>query len=274
MLEEMGRDAALVRGDLETHLEEARASRLMFVAGTVIVTPFLLALGAAISLYAATRINRNWYISYSSTAHAVAAALVAAVLVQLFRPKPGIGRTPSEWNSLYLGAGVTVGLVVLSFGTRISTSHPGLFWVVFGVGEIVALGYVGRAYSPRESYYMGWFVTNYDPDGLDNPFTLRDNLDRTDYWTGWMLAIPSFVFEAYADVFGSGWAMRGPTELEQQIAYDVIHALAHGDLPAARRAAERSTRVVRVLHEAELVNLTKRGLQLSSDGLRLVGLKT
>jgi hypothetical protein len=270
MLGEMGRDAALVRGDLEERIDEARRSRLLFVVGTVLVTPFLVGLAIGIAIYALGRMSTSFYLSERSFAGGLAVGLVVAVLVQLFRPKPA-GRSPSEWRSLFLGAGCAVGVVVLAAGVR---GHGAAYWLVFGALGFAALGFMGRAYSPRESYYMGWFTTNLDPDGLDDPFTVRDNLDRADFWTGWAVALPGFVFECYADVFGSGWAFRAPSEAEHAIAYDVVHALATRDLPAARRAAERSARIVRVLHEAELVRPSRQGLRLSDDGLRLVGLKS
>src|SRR4051794_12822273 len=118
----MVRDPALVRGDLETHLDEARRSRLVFVVATVLMTPVLLALAALVALVALGRISHNWWYTYRSYAHLLAAALVAAVLVQLFRPKPE-GRSPSQWRSLYVGAGCTVGLVALAFGTHLGDSH-------------------------------------------------------------------------------------------------------------------------------------------------------
>ena len=52
---------------------------------------------------------------------------------------------------------------------------------------------LGRAYEPREDYYLGWF------GGLMNdPFSLRDDVDRLHVRLGFMVALPMMLLGAWA----------------------------------------------------------------------------
>lgn len=65
-----------------------------------------------------------------------------------------------------------------------------LYWVMYTICFVVAM-LLGHLYTPKKDYYLGWRTKRHGV--FNNPFTLRDDIDRAHFFLGFLIAIPNFV---------------------------------------------------------------------------------
>ena len=175
-------------------------------------------------------------------------------------------------GSAVLGAlAAYAALLALSILTDPSTAQPQLFWIAYGALALLTLGLLGYAYAPGESYYLGWRA---GPLLIDDPFTLRDDLDRGHVALGIAMAIPRMIVGSYAGVFGNLWLLTGLSAHEQAAACRILVALR--DDPTTARNRMRSlgegtvTRALRALEYLSFIRIRSGHPALTSKGTYLL----
>ncbi|HJV36631.1 hypothetical protein [Geomonas sp.] len=132
------------------------------------------------------------------------------------------------------------------------------------------LGCFGKAYEPGDNYYLGWTG---GPILIDDPFTIRDDIDRAHISLGFASAAANLILESYGGIFGSRWLWRGLTESELNDAAAVLCKLAQQDLrgaSAAVRNPQSAANVFRALSKLDLISYCHCRLNLTVKGRDLV----
>lgn len=262
-----------IRGVFREAYASARRDGILFVVLTVVLTPVAMALAALVSLLGFFYVFRPVSGEIETgrgflTAFNVFLFLFLVCFLYRFWTKP-TGR-PAAARSVWAAVGVWVMMVGCSHGTALADSHPVWFWSLYGVMVVVYFGLLGRAYQPGGDYYLGWL------DGwIDDPFTLRDDLDRGHVMLGVVSFIPSVVLEAYGEITGGGWIIGGLNESEQQLAADLLHALSTRNPSTIEHVRRRldpvsAAHVIKVLDRMGLVQFGRSRLELTLDGEKLI----
>ena len=259
----------------------ARKEGILFVVLTVALTPVAMVLAVVGILLAACLVFRP------PAVDSVGFGLVAAVsgrdfatafnvllglflVCFLFRFRDGSPRSGIDVKWVWSAAAVLAVVLVVSHATSLVESHPGWFWCGYVVLVVVYFGLLGRAYQPAGDYYLGLF------DGrLDDPFTLRDDLDRAHVALGCAVLVPEAIIQAYGEVAGGGWMIRGLTDREQRLAADFLRALATRNPKTIESVRSRidpvsAPRIWMVLDRMGLVRLRNDRPELTLDGRKLV----
>jgi len=270
--------AAIPSSDLRGVFREAyiaaRKDGILFVVLTVVLTPAAMALAALVCLLG------FFYVfgpasGEIETGRGFLAAfnvfLVLFLVCFLYRFWTDPARRPSAARFVWAAVGVLVMMVGFSHGTALADSHPGWFWSLYGGLVVVYFGLLGRAYQPGGDYYLGWLDS-----WIDDPFTLRDDLDRGHVMVGVVSFIPSVVLEAYGEITGRGWIIGGLNESEQQLAADLLRALSTRNPSTIENVRRRldpvsAARVIKVLDRMGLVQFGRSRLELTLDGEKLAG---
>ncbi len=235
---------------------------------TIVLTPFMVAgAGLAILFFfggagrGGLRLDRAGLGSHFTLSMT---ALVGAIVVISLLDRRG-GRSPRVLE-VFGAIGSLLGLLALSLA---ATSHGTGFWVVFVLLSLVALGLAGRAYTPQDDYYLGWCN-----GWVNDPFTLRDDLDRAHLGAGFAIAIPRHLVDSYAVIFSSVRLFRPIPDRELAAAGGIFQALAADDeqLLEERLDAAKSdgAAALRLLHELELVKPGQKRLHLTGRGREVV----
>ena len=166
-------------------------------------------------------------------------------------------------------------MLVLSYATSLAETRPGVFWALYGLCALVECAMLGRAYEPRDSYYLGWARGDYDPFSLGDG--VRASVDREAEISQFATGIADMIFGSYASIFASGWLIRGLEHQEIVAAAEALHALCDGDGAAAKaviarcQPEERGAHVLRALLRMDLVRPGEHGLRISARGEKLIG---
>lgn len=258
-----GRDVEAVRRGFEAALSEARRDWVLGTVLTIALAPVFLAATAAVVVFVAGGDLVESVVRHPTAGPLALEVFLALLFLGFFLGEPGRTR----WGLVGVGAGGLIGLALLAHGTPLAARSPGLFWGVYGVGVFVLLGVLGLAYTPRDDYELGlgrWMI--------DNPLTLRDDIDRTHLGMGFVVALPRFVLGAASDVVAGSWAVRGLAPHEVRGAAAALLALGRGDAAGATSAVGRlgPTAAGRVVRALEGTKLLRPGGRLTTQGSRLL----
>jgi hypothetical protein len=128
---------------------------------------------------------------------------------------------------------------------------------------------MGTGYAPRDDYYLGW--TRYQ---INDPFTLRDDVDRGHVSLGIAAAVPGFVLGAFGGIYDGRWALGGLEEREAAAAARALLGLGRGDpkafTPVSALGPTAAARVVRALVGCKLLAAGAASPRLSTKGQRLL----
>lgn len=261
-MDDDGGDVNRIRRALDDALGEARRDWLLGTVLTVLFTPMFLAVALAVLVFGAG-IEVVEVVASPSRALVGLEVFLGLMFLGYFLSEPGRTR----WH-VVLGAAAGLGaLIALAHVSPLPRTAPGAFWALYGVGVLGLLGAMGLAYTPRDDYELGlgrWMI--------DNPFTLRDDIDRAHLGLGLLVAIPRFVLGAASDVVSGSWAVRGLAGHERQAAAMALLALGRGDGAEAQRAVGRlgPTSAGRVLRALEGTKLLRPGGHMTTKASRLL----
>jgi hypothetical protein len=129
-----------------------------------------------------------------------------------------------------------------------------LFWPPYIACGVLALAGLGLAHEPKDSYYPGWLG-----GWMDNPFTWRDDLDRTHLRAGFLAAIPAMILGLWADLFSSRNLLRSRDPDDLALAATVLRRLDEdGTGKSEWLLAHGTKRPARVLHALSRLRLIMR----------------
>lgn len=252
----------------------ARKDAVLFTGLTVLLTPPAVVLAVFLVLLAFQYINIHiiGLLGYPRSFATALNVFLGFLLVCFFARR---GRNPSATaaGSRCLGAAVMVlGLMLfLSYGTALSEAHPGWFWTLYAGLGLLYLGLLGRLYEPAAEYYLGWL------DGhLDDPLTVRDDIDRGHIMLGLVSLVPSTILESYGEVTGGGWILRGLDDGQQRLAAEWIGALASGNPRFIERVQHQldeasAAKILHVLDRMKLVRFDQHRPRLTHEGEKMAG---
>ena len=134
-------------------------------------------------------------------------------------------------------------------------SSPLLFWLAYSLIAFLGLAMLSGVYTPHENYYLG--IWN---GMIDDPFTIRDDVDRAHYMLGIVSAIPGSLLGAYSDIFGDRWLWQEYDRADFRLAAQILTALAEGlDIsPEARfpnEPIDRRVKAIKLLFKFEFVRI-------------------
>lgn len=269
-------DVGRIRSNLADAIRKSRREALIYAVCTVIFTPIAAAItlaGLVVGMmsFMPRRRGRAYTYDFEPAIATGGIILMSVLFASLLASRPRHRPTIHDVLWLLLSAVPLAVIVWLTYGTELKTTSPTEFWIMYGAFALLMLALMGHAYEPRDDYYLGW------GGYYNDPFTLRDNLDRAHVALGCFASLPTLIFRSYAEIFGSLWLFRGLDEAEEATAAAILFALGQGQ---TRHAAEllrglrpkSAARVLRALDKLELLRIGKDGLALSSEGERLVGL--
>lgn len=248
-----------------------RADALIFAVTTLILTPVVIVGGAMLILLDLARVKLPEYFE-------VPDALVAAVLCYLFTMTLVVFWSPGRFSLSRLGF---VGYAALTWLAMLGLAYlagwpgtmAGWLWPPFTFLGLLTLALVGRAYEPRDEYYLGFLGAPW----LDVPIDPRDDLDRAHARLGVMVVLPGLLFGAWNDLFSSSWLLRPPTPAECRVAADLLAGLDLAD-PARieavlRREGPRGAgRAARLLVRLKLLYRLKSGPMVSAEARDMIRL--
>lgn len=147
----------------------------------------------------------------------------------------------------------------------------GWLWPPFTLFGLLALALLGRAYEPREEYYLGLMGAPW----LDNPLTLRDDVDREHVKLGLLIVLPGFLFGSWSELVSSGWLLRPPTDEECRRAAEFLVAMdlrdrSRMEAVLARSGPRAAGRSARLLLRLGLVERTKGGPFVTAQARDLI----
>lgn len=255
-------EVAKVRRAFEGALDAARRDWLLGSGLTVVLAPVFVAVALGLLVLLGGEPVR-WIVSHPTSGALAIEVFLAFLFLGFFLGEPGRAR----WGLVGVAAGGLAALALLAHATPLPQAAPGAFRGLYGVGVFVLLGVLGLAYTPRDDYELGlgrWLI--------DNPLTLRDDIDRAHLTMGVVTALPRFVLGAASDVVSGSWAVRGLAPHERQATAEALLALGRGDGAAAQRAIGRlgPTAAGRVLRALEGTKLVRPDGKLTTQGSRLL----
>lgn len=267
------RDPAEIRAALEERVSAARGDAIRSAVLTVLLSALLVGV-AVLILTVAIRAESDGGVPKTKAARAVV-TLVNFLVGYMFLALVA-GQSLGPGARLWLGGAalIFVLLLGLSYLTPLPRSAPAIFWFLYAIFAFVLLALLGRAYSVREDYYLGWWGGR-----LNNPFRLRDDVDRAHVALGFIVAVPRMIVGSYGDVFAGAWLWKGLSPSELGAASETLHALGGIDpaLPQKRLRAVgevAALRIIRWFDKLRLVRLEEGRLRLTDEGERLIGTGT
>jgi hypothetical protein len=255
-----------VRADFAEAVAKERHDVLFGAVIVVAITALAVSLGAVV-LTATAGSARG------PAARDIPAVLLAALAYVLiaFVVSNKTGR-PS-WGWVGGAAALLALLAAAGLASALPVDAPGLYWTMYAVFALAALGCLGMAYQPRDDYYLGW---NVGPGIVNNPFTFRDDVDRMHLFVGLVTALPRMLVGSFVDLAGSAWVRKGLSAAECQAGGDMLFILGTIDPAGAEKALRRlgpgsASQIALWLTRMKLVRRSEAGWMLSTDGERLVG---
>ena len=281
-MEELKEEQKLARS-LRTKLRErcafARQDAIVFAVLTVLLTPVAIVALIFSLMFAYAMVHRGWvdHLFYTRTFLGGANLCLAFMGSSYFlRPKAQFQQKTDDSSWSFAGVAIFCGILGLSYLTQLPTAHAALFWTLYLILATVLLGCFGKAYEPRDSYYLGWTA---GPILMDDPFTFRDDIDRAHISLGFASAAANLILESYGGIFGSHWLWRGLTESELIDAAEVMRKLEQQDFAGATnhfRDPQSAASVCRALSKFDLIsydhcrlNLTVKGRDFIKESCRV-----
>lgn len=258
-----------IRRRLEVKFSEHRKETLIFTAVTILLTPVAL-LAAVLIIIAGIHYIGLDFDDMAFLGGPSGFLNVGLVLLSLsfFVGRKGTWKGSVQWVT----SGFAVVLATIVWGTLpIQESTPVLFWVVYGFGFLLALSCLGRAYTPRDHYYLGWL------NGVVNdPFTLRDDAHRAHLSLGFAVALPKMIFEAYGHIFGSSWLWSKPRTFAFTAAAQVLLDAEQNDSDHLKKTLKtldprNLVIVMSLLQGMKLIQEGRSGMTLTRDGRKTIG---
>lgn len=275
-----------LRGPEEIHptllaaIEAERRGTLVFSVLTVLLTPFFILAVLALLLMGLAFITvQGGLVSRSVQAQSWLATGINIVLAYIFASffaAPGRGGG-LEWKNLkWVGAalGVFAMLLVLSYATNWQDRRPGLFWLTYAVASPAMLAMLGKAFMPKDPYYLGWYesigLDKTSDDALGNP--VSDSLQFAAF-------LPGLVLECYGQIFGSFWLWRRLDPAETRLMVETLVSLGAGDDAGARDRLTMAPKgssadALRWLSKLEFVRFDRGILSLTDEGAKFLSGRT
>ena len=251
-------DSIAVTMRLREYVRARRRDGLVFAVLTALVTPMLL-VGAVLVIVLLGFGSRAGALLEGGprVAFAVIAMLAAMIPVAMYSPVPRWGTADRRFASWALLPWVMV--VALAWLAGYPARVASWYWLPSTALALVEFALLGRAFAPREDYYLGWF------GGLANdPLSLRDDVDRLHVRLGFMVVLLVMLLGAWADLAGSGWMLRMPDDDALARAAALLVAIDRG--PVAPPADPASARALRLLGQAGLIVRLRDGPAPSAAG--------
>ena len=275
--EQQKTDRAL-RAKLREACAGARRDAAMFALLTVLLTPFAVALAIVMLLFALAFVDLPVidHLGYTlSLVTGVNLCLAFMGASYFLRPKEEYLRQSSDNAWLLAAFGLFCAILALSYFTPLAQTHPGWFWPFYLLLALAMLGCVGHAYEPCADYYLGWTL---GPCVMDDPFTIRDDIDRAHLSLGFAVSMSHLILQSYGAIFGSRWLWRELEMAELAASVELLQGLATRDasgVMARLRALGRGTAAdaVRTLVKLDLVVIDKGQPRLSLKGREFLDLK-
>jgi hypothetical protein len=204
------------------------------------------------------------------------ANLVLAYIFAAYFGAPRKGRGLS-WNDLgWVGGalGVFAVLLVLSYATSWPDRRPGFFWLTYALAAPAMLAMLGKAFMPKDPYYLGWFQSiSRDGTGED---LVNDGFSDSIRFAAFL---PGLVLECYGQIFGSFWLWRHLDPAETRLMAETLVSLGEGDDSGARdrlRLAPKgsSADALRWLSKLEFVRFDRGILRLTDEGAKFLAGET
>jgi len=275
-------DQHIIDRALRTKLRElcasARSDAALFAALTLLLTPLALAVAILMLLWALAFVDLplidhlGYRLSFVTGANLCLAFMAASYFL---RPKEQYQRQADDTTWLMVASCLFCAILALSYATPLSQAHPGWFWSSYLLLALSMLGCVGHAYEPKDDYYLGWTA---GPFLMDDPFTIRDDIDRAHIGLGFAVSFSHLILDSYGTIFGSRWLWRGLQESELTASVSVLRGLATRDADGvmSRMRAMGSVQAadsVRALVKLELVVIDKGRPRLSRKGIEFLDRK-
>lgn len=267
---------------LRTRLRElcasARSDATLFAVLTVLLTPLALALFILMLLFALALVDLpvvdhlGYRLSFVTGVNLCLAFMAASYFL---RPKEQYQRQNDDFTWLMVAFCLFCAILALSYATPLAQTHPGWFWPLYLLLALVMLGCIGHAYEPKEDYYLGWTA---GPLLMDDPFTIRDDIDRAHIGLGFAVSFAHLILDSYGAIFGSRWLWYGLQESELTASVALLQGLATRDTDGVMSRMQALGRVqaadsVRALVKLDLVVIDKGRPKLSMKGREFLELK-
>lgn len=258
-----------LRATLRERCAAARKDAIVFSVLTVLLTPVALLVFVFSLILAYGLVHRGWVDHLFDTHSFLAGANLCLAFMgasYFLRPKPKYMSHSDDDTWAFAGVGIFCGILAFSYLSPLPVAHATLFWSVYFILVTFMLGCFGKAYEPHDDYYLGWVVGPYI---IDNPFTLRDDIDRAHISLGFASSIANLILESYGGVFGSAWLWRGLPESELNDAVTVVRKLDLLDYAGATdhiREPRAAANILRALAKLELVSFEHGRLKLAAKG--------
>ena len=268
-LNEDQRVTCALRTKLRERCAAARQDAIIFAVLTVLLTPVAFVVLIFSLIFAYAMIHRGWvdHLFYAQSFLAgVNLCLAFMGGAYYLRPKAKSPHNADDNSWTFAGVVIFCVIFALSYLTMLPTAHAALFWPLYLVLATVMLGCFGKAYEPRDDYYLGWTV---GPFLMDDPFSFRDDIDRAHFSLGFASSVAILILESYGGVFGSRWLWSGLTEPELSDAAAVVLKLARQDFAGAKAQIhypQSAVSIYRVLVKLELVSFDHCRLNLTVKG--------
>lgn len=271
-------DRVALRNRLRETIDKTRHEALVFAVLTVVLTPILVAVATVVLIFALAFVDLPLidHLGYGrSVVTGVNLSLAFMAASYFLKPKEPYQRHSTDQMWLLIALAFYCTLLLLSYGTNLSQSHPIGFWSLYLGIALTMLGCIGHAYEPHEDYYLGWLA---GPYLMDDPFTIQDDIDRAHMSLGFAVALAHIVLTSYTEIFGSKWLWQGLKESEVSASVEFLEALAINDGSRARSVVAKigktsSVGMIRVLVKLEMIRVNNGVVRLSLKGREFVGVK-
>ncbi len=265
----MAHSPETIRQKLVEEHAVTRRDGIVFAVTTVVLTPVALGLLALPILFLMADSSER-VAEFRQRAPFIADGALVLLFVLFFVGSLNSNLPKGAGRSIAIAFGWLGAAVVFSFAQMLYDAMPVIFWITWAIPALLALASLGNAYEPRDDYYLGW-----GRGMVNDPFTLRDDVDRAHVTIGFIVTFASMIFRSFAGIFGSAWLWRGITDEEASDGAEILHALAsHASAKAALLMKEAPAALLRMLVKLELVKPAKGGAELTSKGEKLTGVSS
>lgn len=277
-LNEQQKTFLVLRRRLRHTCDIARRDAVIYAVLVVVLSPVAVAIFILTLLFTLALVDLPFvdYLGYRvSFITGVNLCLAFMGASYFLRPKAQYQQKASDSSWLLTAGSLFCVILALCYITPLAASHPAWFWSLYLMLTLVMLGCIGHAYEPHDDYYLGWTG---GPLLIDDPFTIRDDIDRAHIGLGFLVVIAQVMLESYGAIFGSRWLWRGMQESELAVSAALLQGLAVQDASGVisqiqGMSKESAADIVRALVKLELVVIEKGRPKLSRKGREFVELK-